>query len=551
MENEPISASSPETLSSDLPQASTLPLSTSLWKRLIRCNPFYLISAVLLIYGVYRASIDPHFLSTETRQVIFNFGSLELYGVMLVVTAIFLSRRLIWYDATLLVFLENVLVLVPFILISHAVFLDSGLASTMSLLACVLVTAKFTAFKALFKNLNLPKDVLFLGALILIANTAIPLVFRKGLDTDNELWTVRSQYCWFILLPLLVASGHILQPLRTVDDQPDEHRKAWIPLTTFLLWISGSAAHLYSVGYVDDQKFELAKFSVLLWSISWLLCAKITLAVSRFTRYAPELMLALPIAASLLAGKRPGLSIALNILNAAIFVVLCIRVRSIRLPALFGGISMFLALLSVPDDWITPYVAHYSKPALIFVLANAALIVAALRMRTAKWAFIGAICLASLFAAASHKLMFAHHYAIQFACAFLLIHSLFWKGPLEKGSRFLLILASGIWAFDSLSLVGAGGLFMRALPFITAGPLLALALWHRNSILPIACAAIVILITPTAQVFSLTQNAPIGVLALAGSFLLFGIGTAFATWKRRFPDYPKGMGRVSAPDRPT
>ena len=55
MENEPISAGSPETLSPNLPQASDLPHSTPLWKRLIRCNPFYLISAVLLIYGVYRA----------------------------------------------------------------------------------------------------------------------------------------------------------------------------------------------------------------------------------------------------------------------------------------------------------------------------------------------------------------------------------------------------------------------------------------------------------------------------------------------------------------
>lgn len=539
MENDTIpAAASLENPSLAPTQHPTLPLATPLWKRLIRCNPFYLISAVLLIYGVYRASVDPHFLSTETRQVIFNFGSLELYGVMLAVTAIFLSRRLIWYDATLLVFLENVLVLVPFILISHAVFLDSSLAFTMSLLACILVTAKFTAFKALFKNLNLPKDLLFLGALILIANTAIPLVFRKGLDIANELWTVRSQYCWFILLPLLVASGHILQPLRTVDDQPEEHRKAWIPLTTFLLWICGSAAHLYSVGYVDDQKFELAKFSVLLWSISWLLCAKITLAVSRFTRYAPDIMLALPIGASLLAIKRPELSVLLNLLNGVIFAVVCIRWSPIRLPALFGGFSMFLALLSLPDDWITPYVAHYSKPALVLVLVNAALIVAAMRMRTAKWGWVGAICLASMFVVAGQKLMFAHHYAVQFACAFLLIHSLFWSGPREKGSGFSLIVATTVWAIDSLLLSGTGSLLVLVLPFISAGSLLVLALWRRNSILPILCAAVVILITPTAQGISLTQKAPIGALALAGSFLLFGIGTAFATWKRRFPGSP-------------
>jgi hypothetical protein len=520
-------------------QTSVCPAHGSLWKRLIRCNPFYLISAVLLIYGVYRASIDPHFLSTETRQVIFNFGSLEIYGLMLVLTAIFLSRRQIYYDATLLVFLENVLVLVPFILISHAVFLESGLASTMSLLAGLLVTAKFTAFKALFKNLNLPKELLFLGALILAANIAMPLVFRKGLDTDNELWTVRSQYCWFILLPLLVAAGNILQPLRTVDAQSEEHRKGWIPLTTFLLWISGSAAHLYSTGYVDDQKFELAKFSVLAWSIAWLLCAKITLAVSRFTRRAPEMMLALPIGASLLALARPEIAVALNTANAAIFAILCLRWKAPRLPAILGGCSLLLALFSIPDDWVRAHLPLYWKPALIFVLINTTLIVASLRMRTAKWGWLGAICVASLFLALGHRNPFSQHYALQVACGFLLIHSLFWNGPQERGSQFSLLLATAVWAMDSLALKDTASVLVRLLPFMTALPLLALALWRRNSILPIICGVLVLLVTPAAQVISAAQKAPIGVLALAASFLLFGLGTAFAIWKRRFPDHPE------------
>ena len=44
------------------------------WKTLVRCNPFYLFSAVLLLYGVYRASVDPAFLKDETSQVIFGEG---------------------------------------------------------------------------------------------------------------------------------------------------------------------------------------------------------------------------------------------------------------------------------------------------------------------------------------------------------------------------------------------------------------------------------------------------------------------------------------------
>ena len=45
---------------------------------------------------------------------------------------------------------------------------------------------------------------------------------------------------------------------------------------------------------------------------------------------------------------------------------------------------------------------------------------------------------------------------------------------------------------------------------------------------------IVMLIAPMLEVFSAIQKAPAGMVALAASFLLFGVGTAFAIWKRRF-----------------
>lgn len=504
-----------------------------LWKTLIRCNPFYLFSALLLIYGVYRASIDPHFFSTENRQVIFNFGSLEIYGLMLVGTAVFLARRRIHYDATLLLFLENVLVLIPFILISHAVVLDPALARGMSVLAVVLVAAKFGGFKGFFPQVNLSGRLLLVGSMILIVNGAIPLVFRRGLDLDNELWTLRSQYCWYILLPVLALAGHVLNPLSRRAEITEEHRKEWIPLTVFLLWITGTAAHLYSVGYVDDQKFELAKFSILAWAISWLLCAKITLVVSRFTPLAPEIMLSLPIATSFLAMNRPEFAVLLNLLNAVIFGALCVRWQAARLPAILGGISILTALFTMPAHWITPWATGYSRGALLFMLVNALLIVAAIRIRTAKWGWVGAICIASVLLAARQEFAIQEHYAVQMACAFLFIHSLFWKGPQESGSRFSLALAGILWATDS-ALLGRVGSLMPILPLIGGLPLLALALWRRNAAFHVICAAVVMLIAPMLEVFSAIQKAPAGMVALAASFLLFGVGTAFAIWKRRF-----------------
>ena len=64
----------------------------SYWlRRCLACNPFYLVSAALLLYGLYRVSVDPNFLATESAQLFFNFTSLQLYEVLLVGTAIVLA----------------------------------------------------------------------------------------------------------------------------------------------------------------------------------------------------------------------------------------------------------------------------------------------------------------------------------------------------------------------------------------------------------------------------------------------------------------------------
>src|SRR6478672_12112719 len=73
------------------------------WSRLIwDCNPFYLVSAGLLLYGCYRISTEPDVVNHDSAHLYFNFGSLQIYELLLVITAVFLAARSIWYDSTLL-----------------------------------------------------------------------------------------------------------------------------------------------------------------------------------------------------------------------------------------------------------------------------------------------------------------------------------------------------------------------------------------------------------------------------------------------------------------
>src|SRR5580693_9122677 len=131
-ENDQTNVPPPVVPSPELVPPPTLPKPRPLswWlRKFLACNPFYLVSAVLLLYGCYRVSIDAPFFSRETARLLFNFTSVQAYEILLVLVAIFLSRRSLWYDSTLLVGLENLLVFVPFILISQAALTDASMTA--------------------------------------------------------------------------------------------------------------------------------------------------------------------------------------------------------------------------------------------------------------------------------------------------------------------------------------------------------------------------------------------------------------------------------------
>ena len=94
-------------------------------RRLLVCNPFFLCSVALLLWGVDQLTGDPRFLGgDEARQLLFVFFALQLYELVVVGTAIVLARRQVWYDSALLTVLEHGLVLVPFMMMSQAVLTD-------------------------------------------------------------------------------------------------------------------------------------------------------------------------------------------------------------------------------------------------------------------------------------------------------------------------------------------------------------------------------------------------------------------------------------------
>src|SRR5258708_18327993 len=111
-----------ETTTASPPRARPLADDLQTWlRRIMAGNPFYLASAGALLYGINQLTTDPKLVGAESSMLRFNFCALAVYEVMLVITAIALARRRIWYDALLLVGLANLLIIISFSLISRAV----------------------------------------------------------------------------------------------------------------------------------------------------------------------------------------------------------------------------------------------------------------------------------------------------------------------------------------------------------------------------------------------------------------------------------------------
>ena len=96
--------------------------------------------------------MDVNVFTTETRQLVFNFSAIQLYEILLAATATLLVARRIWYDSSLLVVLENMLWIVPFILVSQAAFIEQRVAVFLCLVAVTLVAGRMTRWDPRQRN---------------------------------------------------------------------------------------------------------------------------------------------------------------------------------------------------------------------------------------------------------------------------------------------------------------------------------------------------------------------------------------------------------------
>jgi len=512
------------------------PRPLSWWlRKLFVCNPFYLVSAALLLFGCYRVSTDAPLFDVESARLTFNFTSVQFYEILVVLTAIFLARRQIWYDATLLVGLENLLVFVPFILISQAALIDSNLALEMCLAGAIIAIVRFSGLKRHYTQLNLPGRLLGIGFVLLALNVALPLIYRHygetkiGVHIDSGPAFVMNECTWLLILPAVLGLANFLPYARAAGNLLPQHR--WLPFGLFTLWIAVTCAHLYGLDFV--YQFDLR--GELLAPASCILAWTIFLrAPVRFPwqKYALTLLpLCVPLLSTSPGGRKTFLILAT--LNLAGYGAVCLLDRNNRLARHLVVVAGLLLIAGLPASWlpsVTPGIGHADWVAgglmayLIFWTGWS---------RNPGLALLGSVVFGTAIMSVFHHEAAAIHWAMQGACVFLLLHSLRWLDHEYPGANLLRMLAASLWVIQSFVWVNSdtGGFWMPFIPgAVVLGTCLACRLYRfewKKTAVP-AAALLVMFSGPCSALIEGVRTAPVGLLAVSSSFLLFGFGTLAA-----------------------
>ncbi len=538
------------------PTDSTPPQKESiLWLRhLLARNPFYILSAALLLYSMRRLSFDSRIFPDEISQLLFNFSSFHLYEALLVATAIFLARRKIWYDSGLLIGLENLFLFVPFILVSQALMVEGPIATVFCACGCALVISRISSLNHFVPSINLPKKLLSFGAILLALNLVLPIATRLLHKNSNlDIWDSRrgmlDQFEWFAVAPLAVLLAYFL-PLTASASSDTGGETAFFtsrlfPLMTFASWIAGTMAHLYCIGFVYGSSWQISLLLPSLWVAAWILWKRrFAFAFPReeFRAFAEKCFLSLPVALLAIAifERNWNICFLLSALNLIAYAALAIKNRSDQWSSRLLLVSAALVVASLPQTLIQPLATGILRSQLVGISFFGCLLITAMLSRNPKAGIFGALLAPLFFHVLLPSMIYGQLSAlIQIGIVFLLLHSLRWNDAEHVGANVARNLAVALWMIQSLwwfsddPATAGSSTFISALFLIAAYSVARLlsGSWGPR-VLPYS-AIVVATLTPIYKGALVVRQAPTGILLLIISFGLFAIGTMAALRKSR------------------
>jgi hypothetical protein len=518
-------------------------------RRLLACNPFYLISATCLLYGLYRLTLEPSFQRGALSQLAAIFGSLQLYEVLLVVTAIFLVSRRIWYDATLLVSLENMLVLVSFILITLATFQGPTVAWVVCGMTIAFAATKYWSIKRFFRELNLPLPLLGIGGSILAINVFVSFYCKEVLKVDVAPLEGCSYYAWLFGLPLLLGLVNLLKlPTHWPNGAAE---RSWLPLLTMAIWIVVSAIHLWCIDYIYDLPWQIASLAPLAWVGTWTAFYRIRDFTATPSAGLKTFLLGLPMVAVFLGIGNATASVVLGlaVLNVAIYGFISLRQPERQDVRHFLLVSLACLVGALPDSLGRILFVGYERSHWVVAALVSYTIGHALWSARPYMGAIGAITAALSARELLDRFPDSGHFTIATGLVFLLIHSLRWHDEDYAYAARLRMATAAAWVLQTLIWVprdgaAAGWTAVGLAALVLFAYLLVYVVSRRWAARVIPIAAMLVLLLPPVKTVTVVTST--GFLAIGMAFVLCGIGTLFALYQDRWICRPRPCPRSIA-----
>jgi hypothetical protein len=328
----------------------------------------------------------------------------------------------------------------------------------------------------------------------------------------------------------------LLRPSIGSGDSWPERR--WLPMGLFGLWMAGTAVHLYCLGYVYDFNVRAELLTPAIWVLLWVGYQRRNEIAALTNPNWERALLIAPIVASLGACSPAGSKVflALTLLGAAIYGAIFFYQREQRLALHLLLLSVAALASGVLETWRSGIFPRFTLVTCLRGALGAYLMLWVVRSRNPKLGILGALAAAGVAATADNP--DAGHWGLQAGLCFLLLHSLRWCDLEHTGATTLRFIVSAVWIVHSFAWVHFGGtawMTVSAGVFVLATYLVAKFIegsW-ASMVVPIA-AAVVLLSGPGNYLVNKLQSIPMGLAAVAGSFLLFGAGTAVALTRHRW-----------------
>lgn len=519
-----------------LPCSAPKPKPLSWWlRKFFACNPFYLVSAALLLYGCYRISIDETFVNRETARLLFSFSSVQVYELVVVGVAIFLARRCLWYDSTLLAGLENMLVFVPFILISQAALTGPQLTGAVCAAGVLLVLLRFGSLKKYFTQLNLPVRLLAMGAMLLALNVALPLTYRHyvnfklGTHLDAGPDYVMNECMWLLALPVALALVNLLSRAQTGGDLLPQRR--WLPEGLFALWFIVTGVHLYCLDYIYGYYLRPELFAPMAWVLAWTVFVRVPKEwpTVKYALMFPAL--AVPFLAIAPGAEKTYLPLAAA--NIAAYGVLRWFYRGDRFAGHLAYASALMLVAGLPTPWLQFLGAGTTGAGCVGAGIALYVLFWTAWLPNPKLAVLGSMLFGAAIATVFWNHTNAMNWAFQGGLIFFLLHSLRWNDAAHAGADGVRTLTGIVWVIQSLVWMHCENSRFW-MPFIPGVMVLGVyciclpwrGIWRLYAV-P-AAALLVILSGPCSMAIDRLRSTPVGLLAVVASFLFLGAGTVAA-----------------------